>query len=299
MEFKAADFTVKEVIPASAYGTDYIDWGLKAVGAEVAWQKTKGKGIKVAVLDTGIDPDHQDLAVNVKGYADFTGSRYGVEDMQGHGTHCAGIIAASKDGKGMVGVAPEVEIYAAKVLGDNGSGGFDSIVKGIRWAIAQNVDVISMSLGTASRPPQAVHTVVKEAYDKGIIMFAATGNENGEVCWPAAYNEVIAVSAVDQHLQRARFSNYGVTNEICAPGVDIVSTYKNNTYARLSGTSMATPLVAGAAALIIDRHKALMNGIKPGVKEIHEILSTMIKDLGTPGKNAEYGMGMVDLTLLP
>lgn len=299
MEFRLADFEVKEVMPAAAFQDDLVDWGLKAVGAEIAWQKTKGQGIKVAVLDTGIDPDHQDLHLNVKETVDFTGSRYGAEDMQGHGTHCAGIIAGIDNQIGMIGVAPEVEIYAAKVLGDNGSGGFDSIMKGIQWAMDKQVDIISMSLGTASRPPQVVHDLIKKARAQGIIMVAATGNENSPVCWPAAYDEVIAVSALDQELQRASFSNYGIQNEISAPGVDIVSTYKNNTYARLSGTSMATPLVAGALALIIARHKELVNGLKPDAAEAHRILLTMVKDLGKEGKDELYGAGMINLVLLP
>jgi subtilisin family serine protease len=299
MEFTRANFKLKEVIPASSFGKDYIDWGLKTVGAEIAWKKTKGKGIKVAVLDTGVDADHPDLVENVKASVDFTGSKYGAEDMQGHGSHCAGIIGGSMDGRGMVGVAPEVELYCAKVLGDNGTGGFDAIMKGIKWAIEQEVDVISMSLGIASRPPEIVHTVIKQAIAKGIIILAATGNENGEVCWPARYDEVIAVSAIDQHLDRASFSNYGIQNEISAPGVDIVSTYKNGTYARLSGTSMATPLVAGATALIIARHKELFFGIKPTVEKTHEILIKMVKDLGTVGKNEQFGAGMINLALLP
>lgn len=299
MEFKQADFQLKEVIPSSAFGTDYIDWGLKTVGAEVAWTKTKGNGIKVAVLDTGIDTDHPDLAQNIKAYADFTGSKYGVEDIQGHGTHVAGIIAGSMNGRGMVGVAPEAELYVAKVLGDNGQGGFDSIMKGIRWAMEQKVDVISMSLGSASRPPESVHTVIKQAIAQGIIILAATGNENGEVCWPAMYDKVIAVSAIDQNLNRASFSNYGIQNEISAPGVDIVSSYKNGTYARLSGTSMATPLVAGATALIIARHKELFFGVKPSVEKTHEILVKMVKDLGNAGKDELFGAGMINLALLP
>jgi subtilisin family serine protease len=299
MEFKVADFQLKEVIPASAYGDDLIDWGLKAVGAEIAWQKTKGKGIKVAVLDTGVDADHRDLALNIKETVDFTGSRYGVEDMQGHGSHCAGIIGAVDNQIGMVGVAPEVELYIAKVLGDNGSGGFDSITKGIQWAITKQVDVISMSLGASGRPPEMLHSVIKAAHDQGIILVAATGNENGAVCWPAMYDEVIAVSAVDEHLNRATFSNYGIKNEIAAPGVNIVSTYKQGQYARLSGTSMATPLIAGAIALIIARHKENTNGLKPDVEEVHRILTTMVKDLGAVGRDELYGLGMINLSLLP
>lgn len=214
-------------------------------------------------------------------------------------THCAGIIAGSMNGRGMVGIAPEAELYCAKVLGDNGMGGYDSIMKGVKWAIEQEVDIISMSLGSPSRPPESFHTLVKQAIAKGIIILAATGNENGEICWPAMYDEVIAVSAVDQNLNRASFSNYGIKNEICAPGVDIVSTYKNGTYARLSGTSMATPLVAGATALILARHQDLFFGVKPSVQKTHEILVKMVKDLGIEGKDELYGAGMINLALLP
>lgn len=299
MAFKTADFTVKEIIPASAFGTDYIDWGLKTVGAESAWQKTKGKGVKVAVLDTGIDSDHPDLKPNLKAYMDFTGSKYGPEDQQGHGSHCAGIIAGSQNNRGMIGIAPEVDLYSAKVLGDDGTGGFDSIVKGIRWAMEQKVDIISMSLGTSTKPPESVHTLIKQAVAQGIIILAATGNENGKVCWPAMYDEVIAVSAIDNNLQRASFSNYGIKNEITAPGVNIVSTYKNAMYARLSGTSMATPLVAGAAALVVARHRDLFFDTTPTVENVHKMLNKMVKDLGEVGKDDLYGFGMIDLTKLP
>lgn len=296
-EFKLANFEVKEVISSSA-GDDYIDWGLKAINAESAWNKTKGKGIKVAILDTGIDADHPDLMQNVREYIDFTGSYYNSEDMQGHGTHCAGIVGGIDNGIGMIGVAPEVELYCAKVLGDNGSGSFDSIIKGIRWAMAQNVDVISMSLGTASKPPEALHEVIKSAINQGIIMVAATGNENGAVCYPAAYDEVIAVSAVDENLRRADFSNYGLQNEITAPGVNVLSTYKKGKYARLSGTSMATPIIAGSLALIIARYKQ-MYSTKPSVDAAHRQLLMMTKDLGNTGKDDLYGVGIINLDMLP
>ncbi len=297
--FKLADFEVKEIFPLPVHGDDYLDWGLKVVGVEEAWKNTKGQGIKVAILDTGVDSDHRDLASNIKETADFTGSKSGAEDTQGHGSHVAGVVAAVENKIGVIGVAPYAELYCAKVLGDNGNGSFESIIKGIRWAIEKEVDVISMSLGSASRPPQIFHDTIKEARDKGIIMVAATGNENSPVCYPAAYDEVIAVSAVDQGLERAQFSNYGIQNEICAPGVDIVSTYKNGTYAKLSGTSMATPIIAGACALIISRQKQLFNGIKPCVKNTHQILTTMVRDLGSPGRDELYGEGILDLSKLP
>lgn len=215
-------------------------------------------------------------------------------------THCAGIIAGVDNGVGMIGVAPEAELYVGKVLGDNGAGSFDAIIKGIQWAMSQNVDVISMSLGSSVRPPEVLHDTIKQAVAQGIILVAATGNENSAVCYPAAYDEVIAVSAVDQAKHRANFSNYGIQNEISAPGVDIVSTYKDGSYARLSGTSMATPLIAGACALILARYKQLMfDEDILTVGQVHRLLLNMVTDLGEAGKDQMYGAGMINLALLP
>lgn len=291
-------YLVENVFSAQSFKGDTIDWGLKAIYAENAWQKTKGKGIKVAVLDTGIDLDHPDLMKNIVEAVDFTDSRYGPDDKNGHGTHVAGIIAAEDNGVGMIGVAPEAQLYSAKVLPDSGNGGIQSIIKGIDWAINKNVDIISMSFGTSKKPPRRLHKHIKHAYDQGIVIVAATGNENGEICYPAAYDEVISVSAVDQNLKRANFSNYGLMNDITAPGVDILSTYKDGGYAKLSGTSMATPMITGAIALIIARYKDLF-GYKPTTNEVYEILISMTVDLGEEGKDIYYGNGILDLRLLP
>ncbi|MBJ7935607.1 MULTISPECIES: S8 family peptidase [Bacillus cereus group] len=296
--FKAADYVVRQVV-SPEIGKDLIDWGLKAIGVELAWQKTKGEGIKVAILDTGIDEDHPDLIDNVKEYIDFTNSPSQYEDMQGHGTHVAGIVAAMDNGIGMVGVAPKAELYCAKVLGDNGKGGFEAMIRGIKWAIDRKVDIISMSLGTSSRPPEVLYQVIKQATAQGIVFVAATGNENSQVCYPAAYDEVIAVSAVDENMQHPQFSNHGIENEICAPGVNILSTYKEGHYARLSGTSMATPIISGAIALILARYKQLHNGAKPSVSSVHELLQHMVKDLGVQGRDEIYGAGIINLALLP
>jgi subtilisin family serine protease len=294
--FTLADFVVEgEYSPETV--KDVVDWGIHEIHAEDAWQKTKGKGVKVGILDTGVDYNHPDLKDNIKAYVDFTNSPFGALDQQGHGTHVAGIIAAEMNHLGIIGVAPEAELYCAKVLGDHGTGGFDSIIKGLEWAIEQGVDIISMSLGCSMEPPQELNDAIKKASDAGIILIAATGNENSDVDWPAAYDEVIAVSAMDHNHERARFSNYGIKNEIMAPGVDILSTYKNGGYARLSGTSMATPIVSGCVALYLSYLKA-NNQPKPTLEELHKKLLESADDLGDPGRDPVYGDGLIDLDKL-
>lgn len=274
-----------------------IDWGLHAINAPFAWTITKGEDIRVAVLDTGIEYTHQDLEKNIASHVDFTNSRRGSMDVNGHGTHVAGIIAAKKNDFGVVGVAPESKIYSAKVLDSQGRGNFKWITQGIKWAIEKEVDLINLSLGGPSRPPEHLHQAIKEAVHKGIIIVAATGNDNGDICYPALYDECIAVSAVDQNLKRADFSNYGIQNEITAPGVDVLSTHINNSYVELSGTSMATPMIAGAAALYISKKK-LETGKRPTVKETHQALLEATIDLGEEGRDIKYGEGMINLVKL-
>jgi len=294
--FTLKDIKVEEVFPSS-YGKDIVDWGLQAIQAPAAWKITKGKGIKVGILDTGIDLNHPDLKDNIKAYQDFTKSPYGVLDRQGHGSHVAGIIAGVENGKGIIGVAPQAELYIAKVLGDNGSGSFESIINGLHWAIQQGVDIISMSLGCEIEPPEEMHQAIKMAKNAGIILVAATGNENHYVDWPGMYDETIAVSAMNEKHERAYFSNYGIKNEIMAPGVNILSTYKDGGYARLSGTSMATPIISGSIALYLSFLKA--KGLpKPTLEELHQKLLTSCDDLATPGKDIMTGDGLIDLVKL-
>ncbi|SFJ65147.1 Subtilase family protein [Paenibacillus sp. UNC496MF] len=294
--FKLANHEVVSVHPSSA-GDDLIDWGLNDIGAPNVWPKSTGLDVRVAILDTGVDFHHPDLKENIKAVIDFTGSSYGGRDRQGHGSHCAGIIGAEDNGQGMIGVAPQTELYCAKVLSDNGSGGFDSIIKGIRWAIDKKVHLISMSLGCAMEPPQELHDAIKAAAAAGIIMVAATGNENHYVDWPAMYDEVIAVSAMGRNHERASFSNYGLKNEIMAPGVDILSCYKDGGYARLSGTSMATPLMAGSIALYLS-YLLRRGEVIPATDALHTKLLASSIDLGAPGKDAYFGDGVINLEKL-
>lgn len=286
-----------EAISIASSTQQKIDWGVAMMGAPSVWKKTRGESIKVAILDTGIDKRHPDLMANIKGGFNFTNSNaYDYQDRNGHGSHCAGIIGAIDNAVGVVGVSPRVDLYGVKVLGDDGSGQLDWIVKGIRWAIKNKMDVISMSLGTSEEPPQAFQQAFKEAFDAGIPVITAAGNEGSHVGWPAAYPETIAVGAVDVALEKAAFSNFGEELDVTAPGVDIYSTYPVGKYAILSGTSMATPMVTGAVALLLAAKKK--NGIKLSVTEIQEQLDKASVDLGLDGYDAETGFGFLNLARL-
>lgn len=273
------------------------DWGVHVVMAPLAWKKVKGQGIKVAILDTGIDKNHPDLKENLKGGINFTtANRNDWDDRQGHGTHVAGIIAGSDNNIGVVGIAPKAELYAVKVLADNGAGSLEWIAQGIDWCIQNEIDVINMSLGTEQEPPKAFHEIIKKAYQAGIPMIVASGNENQHVGWPAAYPETIAVAAISSALEKAEFSNYGPETDLIAPGVDIYSTYAHGRYAKLSGTSMASPVVAGAVALMIAEAKKHNVGIP--IYEYRLRLRNASVDLGDRGHDEQFGAGLLNLSRL-
>jgi len=229
--------------------SETTDWGLMANGIPDAHKHTKGNGIVVAVLDTG-GPNHIDLNANLLPAINCSGTG-SPDDHQGHGTHVAGIIAAQENGIGVIGVAPEAKILPIKVLDDSGRSGFNQIAAGVRAAIAAKVDIINMSLGAPSTPPDDFYNAIKEAHDAGIIIVAAAGNDAGAVNWPARYDEVIAVSAIDNQGKLANFSSHGSQIDFGAPGVNVYSTYLNNQYAILNGTSQASPFIAGVCALLL------------------------------------------------
>ncbi|MDA8244746.1 MAG: S8 family peptidase [Elusimicrobia bacterium] len=227
-----------------------IPWGVKRVNAAAAWDYTAGKGVKVAIVDTGMDYTHPDLAAHYKGgYNEVTNTGDPMDD-HGHGSHVAGTIGAVRDGNGVVGIAPEADLYAVKVLDKNGSGQYSWIVAGIEWAIEHHMDVINMSLGGKSGT-DALAQVMKKAKEAGVTVVCAAGNDSGPVNYPAKYPEAIAVSASDSSDKLAYFSSKGPEIAVIAPGVNIYSVKKGGGYTSMSGTSMASPHVAGLAALAI------------------------------------------------
>ncbi|MBX7044197.1 MAG: S8 family peptidase [Ignavibacteria bacterium] len=277
------------------------DWGETLLGVPEIWSSTKGDDIKVCILDTGIDFTHPDLKENIADAQDFSGSRSGPSDLNGHGTHCSGIVAAGMNNFGCIGVAPKAKIYMGKVLDDNGSGSIDNIVKGINWALEMDVDIISMSLGSY-QDSKDLYKAIKKAYDKGKILIAAAGNDGATntelMCYPAKYEEVIAVGSINRNFLRSYFSNYSNDLDIVAPGEEVYSTFKGASYAKLSGTSMATPFVSGVCALILAKHK--INGGKTPIfnnKDMREHLERYARDLGVKGFDVQYGYGLIDPTI--
>ncbi|MEK9145562.1 MAG: S8 family peptidase, partial [Elusimicrobiota bacterium] len=223
-----------------------LPWGVERVNAKGAWAVTRGAGVKVAVVDTGVDFDHPDLKL-AGGFNVITHDK-NYKDDNGHGSHVAGTIAAQDNGEGVVGVAPEVSLYGVKVLDANGSGTFADVVEGIQWTVENKMDVANFSLG-ASQGTQALEDAVNAAAKGGVAVVAAAGNSGGSVGYPAAYSSVIAISASSNKDKLAYFSSRGPEVDFIAPGVNVDSTYMGGGYSSLSGTSMACPHAAGLAAL--------------------------------------------------
>lgn len=228
-------------------------WGISSFDLPAVWSKTKGEGVKIAVLDTGVDLDHPDLKKNILPGVNFISEGKEPWDDNHHGTHVAGIIAAENNEIGMVGVAPEAKIIPVKVLDGRGNGDLVSVSNGIRWAVdVGKADLICMSLGAPS-PVQEVRKAIQHALSKNVVCFVAAGNAGvtKEIFYPANYPETIAIGSIDENLKRSSFSNTGENLDFMAPGGKIFSTVPDNWYAVLSGTSMATPFAVGVAALVL------------------------------------------------
>lgn len=283
---------VEADLPIQALGELDNTWGVNRIGSgTVHAGGNRGTGIKVAVIDSGIDYTHPDLAANYAGGYDFVNNDADPRDDNGHGTHCAGTVAARADGVGVIGVAPEARIYALKVLDSTGSGSFSSIIAALQWCVDNKIQVTSNSYGSSGNPGTTVEDAFRKAEAAGIINVAAAGN-NGtaagtedNVNYPARYASCVAVAASDSNNARATFSCTGPKIEVAAPGVGVNSTTMGGGYAAWSGTSMATPHVAGAVAL------ALKAGLAPA--DVRARLQATSLDLGTAGRDTWYGYGLV------
>jgi minor extracellular protease Epr len=269
-----------------------ITWGIERVNALEVWNTTTGENVEIAIIDTGISRKHPEL--DVMGGVNLIGKKKSNnwKDDNGHGTHVAGIIAARNNDIGVVGVAPDAELYAIKVLNQYGRGYISDVIEGMEWAVQNNISIISMSLGTRSYS-QAFEEACSNAYNYGALLVAAAGNSGDgnlstdDVLYPAKFDSVIAVSAVDSGDIAPPWSADGSGVELAAPGVSIFSTWPKDGYTYKSGTSMAAPFVSGVAALFWSKNPGLT------MNEIRDLLQNTALDLGDAGKDNIYGHGLV------
>ncbi|WTP56309.1 type VII secretion-associated serine protease mycosin [Streptomyces phaeochromogenes] len=299
------------LLPATAAHADGIrakQWALDAMHTQEAWQTTKGKGITVAVLDTGVDDEHPDLEGSVLTGKDMVGFGAGRGDRPWarHGTAMAGIIAGHGhgvgDSDGVMGIAPEAKILPVRVIledGDSARGKArntrgNALAEGIRWAADHDADVINLSLGDDSKsahPEASEDAAVQYALKKGAVVVASAGNggEKGDhISYPAAYPGVIAATAVDRYGTRASFSTRRWYATVSAPGVDVVIADPDRKYYEGWGTSAASAFVSGAVALI----KAAHPGLSPA--QIKQLLEDTARDAPTGGRDDSRGFGFVD-----
>jgi len=287
------DFTVGEIV--TAFGQT-VGWQISKYNIPSVWQETEGEGITVGVLDTGTEMGHPDLSASLIVGRNTTNNTNNVEDDQGHGTFCSGIITANNNTQGIVGVAPKAKILVIKVLGADGTGSYETVLNGINYAIDQGVDVISMSLGGPDDVP-ALHNAVKRAYVANIPVICAAGNAgNVPVSFPARYAETISVGALTDRNLRAEFSQTGAMLDFMAPGVSIQSTYPTSRYEYLTGSSMSCPWVAAVVALMMAKHRKV-GGATPlnTVEDVREHLKKTAIDLDVAGKDPLTGYGLVDV----
>jgi len=298
---KLPPFKVKKVV---APFSEVKGWGITQLNIPSTWEYTQGEGVTVLVIDTGF-PDHIDLENNVdkNQSRSFISYEQDILDYQGHGSHCAGIIAAERNGIGMVGVAPKAKIITAKALDKNGSGDLSALEKALEYAVAIKPDIVSMSLG-APVGSKSIHKLIKDLYNMNIPVVCAAGNSGkaDDVNYPAKYPETIAVTAFDRNGRPARFNSRGPQVDFSAPGVDIYSTWINNTYSSISGTSMACPFLAGIIALMLSKHKINeAKGLDNDCITVPQIKQHLIKytnDKGVIGKDDNWGYGVVDVPKL-
>lgn len=263
-----------------------IPWGVKAIHAPAVWSKSRGQGVKVGIIDTGISK-HSDLSI-AGGYNAIRKSRH-YEDDNGHGTHVAGIVAAAGRANLPYGVAPKVALYGIKALDYNGDGYVSNIVEAVEWCIANDMDIINMSLGLDGGS-QALRTSISRAHHKGIVVVASSGNSgpnNTVIDEPAIYPETIAVAATDRQKRVPEFSSRGYGIDVCAPGDRIVSTNHQNGFSIDSGTSMAAPHVSGTIALMKNYNPDL------SPNQIRELLKDTALQLSYADV-FEQGAGLID-----
>lgn len=235
-------------------------WEITKLGVDKQWIKSRGDGVKIAVIDTGCDYNHPDIKDNIIDGYNFVNNTTDFMDDNGHGSHVCGTIAACDNGMGMVGVAPKAKIYVFKAMDANGSGNADHIANAIDAAVKSQVDIITMSLGSRYEIKQ-IKKAIEKAKNNNILIFCAAGNSgpNEDIMYPARDKNTIGIGAVDENLNRTNFTCSGDELDFLSPGHNIMSIIPGNRYALMSGTSMSNPFAVGCAALYLSYYRQQKN----------------------------------------
>lgn len=295
-KFRLVPYTLGEiaVLPSSIM-SDITDWGLHATGIPSMWPHTEGEGVLVGICDTG-RPNHIDLEGAIKCSKRFISAT--VDDKVGHSTHVSGIIAADRNGHGVIGVAPKAKLCIAKTIADDSTGSAASTVKGIDYCIEQGCDIISLSLASENNPK--IRQAILRAVDQGILVVCAAGNTGkhatDSVTWPAKMEEVIAVGSCNELGKISDFSARGPGLDFVFPGEDILSCWLNDNYRRSSGTSMATPFCSAVLALLLSYQRRKNIDLVSTKEKAIATLKVYTRDTGEQGRDADSGWGIVDLS---
>lgn len=284
-----------------------FNYAIDIMDIDIMWKNSiKGKNVNIAIIDSGCDVNHEELKDNIIGVYNFTnddnGSIHNVTDYLGHGTHIAGIIG-SQNKKYRIGVAPESNLLILKVINKSGFSEADTLIKAIKYAKEwkdknkKKIDIINLSLGT-SKDHQGLKKIINKGISENIIMVAAAGNQGdgnyttNEISYPGFYKDVFEIGATDKNSIPTSFSNSNINIDFLAPGKDIFSSFPNNNYATLSGTSMAAPQVSGVIALI--KNQLRNNGLEPTYSEIDNYLKQRVRFLPNYPKTAQ-GYGLIKI----
>jgi len=257
-----------------------IGWEIKKLNIDRQWTYSEGKGVVVAVIDTGCDLQHVDIKNNLLKGINLLDNSKDPQDDNGHGSHVCGMIAAENNGLGMVGVAPQVKILPVKALNSKGDGSLQDVINGIIWSADAGADFITMSLGT-SNTSDGLEKAIAYASLKGSVVFAAAGNsgEKTEILYPARYKNVISIGAIDENLNRTSFTCSGEDLDFLSPGHNVFSIAPNNGYAIMSGTSMSNPFAVGCACLLLSHNRQHKRFSLRSAQDYIDVLSKVCIDI--------------------
>jgi thermitase len=276
-------YVTEELHGLSSDGSQEYGWELLKFNIPDLWSKTDGEGVIVAVVDTGCDLNHPDLKDNLLEGKNFVDPNKSPQDDNGHGSHVSSTIAAINNNTGMVGIAPKTKIVPVKSLDGNGTGSIDNIAKGVIWAADQNVNFITMSLGSP-RGVSSLEEAINYANSKGCVVFCAAGNsgENADIMYPAKYEQTISIGAIDENLDRTSFTCSGESLDFLAPGHNILGCIPGGRYALMSGTSMSNPFAVGCASLLLSYNKKYKKYTLKTHNDYIEVFKSNCFDLKNP-----------------